>query len=224
MANKAKSGYVAGSLAFPSSTHSISDSKSPRIAFVPQQDVLPPTLTVREALMFSAALRLPESVSKVEKAARVEEVLDQLGLLKVANSRIGDKGKRGVSGGEMRRVSIGLELVGNPDILVLDEPTSGLDSVSAARVASVLKDVAKGGKLNSGRGTAVVCSIHQPRFVPYPASNAIVWFTDLLFDCSAQGFTIHLTKLSFWLMVGHYTLVQAEWHRQIISLMLVVVL
>jgi ABC-type multidrug transport system ATPase subunit len=90
-----------------------------------QLDVLPPILTPFEALLFAANLRLPESVPQADKLARVYDVLSQLGLNDVANTRIGSPTKRGISGGEMRRVSIGLELVGEPDVLILDEPTSG---------------------------------------------------------------------------------------------------
>jgi len=93
-------------------------------------DVLPPQLTPFEALLFAANLRLPESVPQSEKLSRVYEVLSQLGLNDVANTRIGNVERRGISGGEMRRVSIGLELVGEPDILILDEPTSGMLPVS----------------------------------------------------------------------------------------------
>lgn len=91
----------------------------------PQLDVLPPQLTPFEALLFAANLRLPESVPQSEKLSRVYEVLSQLGLNDIANTRIGNSERRGISGGEMRRVSIGLELVGEPDVLILDEPTSG---------------------------------------------------------------------------------------------------
>ena len=78
-----------------------------------------------EALLFAARLRLPESVSEADKIALVFEVMEKLGIGSLRNTRIGDVGKRGISGGEMRRVSIGLELVALPDILMLDEPTSG---------------------------------------------------------------------------------------------------
>lgn len=90
----------------------------------------------------------------------MDDVIEKLGLDKVRNVRIGDGEKRGISGGEMRRVSIGLELVARPDVLILDEPTSGLDSVSAAKVASVLRSLAHDEK----NPTVVIASIHQPRW------------------------------------------------------------
>jgi len=118
-------------------------------------------------------LRLPESLPNYKKAAIVSAIIDKLGLEDVAETRIGatDGTGRGISGGEARRVSIGLELAGCPDILVCDEPTSGLDSVSAWRVVSVLKEISRGGGSlfgavegeNKGRGVAVICSVHQPR-------------------------------------------------------------
>jgi ABC-type multidrug transport system ATPase subunit len=80
---------------------------------------------VSEALLFAARLRLPESLPEVEKVALVDDVMEKLGIESIRNTQIGDVGKRGISGGEMRRVSIGLELVALPDILILDEPTSG---------------------------------------------------------------------------------------------------
>ena len=85
-------------------------------------------LTVYEALLFAARLRLPESIPDEEKISRVEVVIDKLGIKSIRDSRIGSNisgGKRGISGGEMRRVSIGLELLAKPDVLILDEPTSG---------------------------------------------------------------------------------------------------
>ena len=95
---------------------------------MPQQDVLPSTLTVFESLLFAARLRLPESVSDEDKRRRVEVILDKLGISSIKDTRIGDvtgNKARGISGGEMRRVTIGLELIADPDVLLLDEPTSG---------------------------------------------------------------------------------------------------
>lgn len=169
IAGKSKSGLFTGSITFPS----LANGRRPRIAFVPQTDILPAVLTVREALTFAASLRLPESLPLERKAALVSTVISRLGLDDAAETRIGatDGTGRGISGGEARRVSIGLELVGCPDILVCDEPTSGLDSVSARRVVSVLKEVARGGGELFGaveennQGVAVICSVHQPRSV-----------------------------------------------------------
>ncbi|KAI3994379.1 hypothetical protein MKX01_012636 [Papaver californicum] len=84
-----------------------------------QDDLLFPMLTVEETLMFSADFRLPCSLSTREKSARVQATM------------IGDEGNRGISGGERRRVSIGIGIIHSPVILFLDEPTSGLDSTSA---------------------------------------------------------------------------------------------
>ena len=99
-------------------------------------------LTVREVLEFSAFTRLPESVSSAGKLARVETVMKQLGLSHVANSRVGDSLKRGLSGGEKKRLSIATELVTNPSILFVDEPTSGLDSFNAYQVVQTLANLA----------------------------------------------------------------------------------
>ena len=127
LAGKYKSGITTGEVSFPAIS-SISGKKAPLIGLVPQEDILPPNLTVFEALLFAARLRLPESMQDAVKQSRVNEVIEKLGLSDIRNARIGSgdghKG-RGISGGEMRRVSIGLELVAKPDVLILDEPTSG---------------------------------------------------------------------------------------------------
>ncbi|KAG1749573.1 ABC-2 type transporter-domain-containing protein [Suillus lakei] len=159
IAGKTKSGQYTGSITFPP----YAPGYHPRIAFVPQSDILPSMLTVREALTFAASLRLPESLPTSSKAALVSTVISKLGLDGVAETRIGatDGTGRGISGGEARRVSIGLELVGCPDVLT---------SVSAFRVVNVLKELAREGGVAIGhqgshghrKGVAVICSVHQP--------------------------------------------------------------
>ncbi|KAF5206700.1 Abc transporter g family member [Thalictrum thalictroides] len=126
-------------------------------AYVMQDDLLYPMLTVEETLMFSAEFRLPRSLSKSKKKARVEALIDQLGLRNAAKTVIGDEGHRGVSGGERRRVSIGIDIIHDPIILFLDEPTSGLDSTSAFMVVKVLQRIAQSGSI-------VIMSIHQPSY------------------------------------------------------------
>lgn len=156
LAGKSKSGVISGHFGLRS------ENRAARVGFVPQQDILPATLTVFEALLFAARLRLPENIMDQEKRQRVDVLLEKLGIFAIRNTRIGDVtgGKaRGISGGEMRRVTIGLELIASPDVLLLDEPTSGLDSVSAARVADVLYAIAH----DPIHPIPVIASIHQPR-------------------------------------------------------------
>jgi ABC-type multidrug transport system ATPase subunit len=93
--------------------------------FVDQEDTLMRTLTVYETVLYSALLRLPREMSIEAKKYRVMETLNELGIMSIKDSRIGDSGHRGISGGEKRRVSIACELVTSPSILFLDEPTSG---------------------------------------------------------------------------------------------------
>ncbi|XP_050385486.1 ABC transporter G family member 6-like [Argentina anserina] len=126
-------------------------------AYVMQDDLLFPMLTVEETLMFAAEFRLPLSLSKSKKRMRVQALIDQLGLRNAAQTIIGDEGHRGVSGGERRRVSIGIDIVHDPIILFLDEPTSGLDSTSAFMVVKVLQRIAQSGSI-------VVMSVHQPSY------------------------------------------------------------
>ncbi|KAI5659905.1 hypothetical protein M9H77_28698 [Catharanthus roseus] len=126
-------------------------------AYVMQDDLLFPMLTVEETLMFAAEFRLPRTLSKSKKKTRVQALIDQLGLRNAAKTIIGDEGHRGVSGGERRRVSIGIDIIHDPIILFLDEPTSGLDSTSAYMVVKVLQRIAQSGSI-------VIMSIHQPSY------------------------------------------------------------
>ncbi|KAI4302364.1 hypothetical protein MLD38_038117 [Melastoma candidum] len=126
-------------------------------AYVMQDDLLFPMLTVKETLMFAAEFRLPRSLSRSKKNLRVQALIDQLGLRNAANTVIGDEGHRGVSGGERRRVSIGIDIVHDPIVLFLDEPTSGLDSTSAFMVVKVLQKIAQSGSI-------VVMTVHQPSY------------------------------------------------------------
>ncbi|XP_052156538.1 ABC transporter G family member 16-like [Oryza glaberrima] len=124
-------------------------------AYVMQDDLLYPMLTVRETLMFAAEFRLPRALSPDKKRARVDALIGQLGLARAADTIVGDEAHRGVSGGERRRVSIGTDIVHDPILLFLDEPTSGLDSASAFMVVQVLRRIAQS-------GSVVVMTIHQP--------------------------------------------------------------
>ncbi|CAA7044774.1 unnamed protein product [Microthlaspi erraticum] len=127
--------------------------------FVPQDDDLLPLLTVKETLMYSAKFSLRDSTAK-EREERVESLLTDLGLVLVQDSFVGegDEEDRGVSGGERKRVSIAVEMIRDPPILLLDEPTSGLDSRNSLQVVELLASMAK------SKQRTVVFSIHQPSY------------------------------------------------------------
>jgi len=117
-------------------------------------------------LTFSAALRLPRSVPEETRIQIVEQTITELGLADAADVIVGGAGRKGISGGEKRRLSIGCVLVTLPSVLVLDEPTSGLDSFTAYHLLGTLSRLAK-------RGRCVVLSIHQPRSDAFPLFDKI---------------------------------------------------
>ncbi|KAJ8765941.1 hypothetical protein K2173_020457 [Erythroxylum novogranatense] len=161
-------------------------------AYVMQDDLLFPMLTVEETLMFAAEFRLPRSLSKSKKKMRVQALIDQLGLRIAAKTVIGDEGHRGVSGGERRRVSIGIDIIHDPILLFLDEPTSGLDSTSAFMVVKVLQRIAQSGSI-------VIMTVHQP-------SSRILGLLDRLIFLS-RGQTVYsgspINLPSFFAEFGH---------------------
>ncbi|KAG2619597.1 ABC transporter G family member 23-like [Panicum virgatum] len=127
--------------------------------FVTQDDNLLPLLTVRETILFAARFRLRAAATARERLDRVEALMQELGLSEVADSYVGGGGgARGVSGGERKRVSIAVDMVHDPPVLLLDEPTSGLDSRSAVDVLALLREVSR------ARRQVVVLSIHQPSY------------------------------------------------------------
>ena len=126
------------------------------VGFCEQNDVLPGTLTVRQALWYAAQLKLPERLTDAERWERVEEVMEMLSLQKIANQKIGPDTNRAISGGQAKRVSIALEVIGDPPILLADEPTNGQDTRTAYSLCQALQNVAHIG------GQTVIATIHQP--------------------------------------------------------------
>ena len=142
------------------------------VAYVEQTDVLLGPVTVYEMLMFTAMLKLRESsyssrnefVQACKKKA--ELVMEEMSLTHVRNTQIGSAAQRGISGGEAKRVNVGLSLLSEPRVIFADEPTSGLDSYTALLVVRVLRKLAIEGK-------TVVASIHQP------SQDIVALFDDL---------------------------------------------
>eukprot|EP01053_Blabericola_migrator_P003058 Blabericola_migrator_1__3057@NODE_1891_length_3602_cov_51_942291_g976_i1_p2_GENE_NODE_1891_length_3602_cov_51_942291_g976_i1NODE_1891_length_3602_cov_51_942291_g976_i1_p2_ORF_typecomplete_len523_score42_29ABC_tran/PF00005_27/8_3e28ABC2_membrane/PF01061_24/3_2e19AAA_21/PF13304_6/2_6e08AAA_21/PF13304_6/1_6e03SMC_N/PF02463_19/0_33SMC_N/PF02463_19/0_00046AAA_15/PF13175_6/0_001T2SSE/PF00437_20/0_00017T2SSE/PF00437_20/76AAA_29/PF13555_6/2_6e05MMR_HSR1/PF01926_23/0_00028AAA_33/PF13671_6/0_00063RsgA_GTP len=163
--------------------------------YVMQRDELMPFLTVEETITFGAKLKL-KSASAQEIATSVERVIHELALEGCRHVIIGNALKKGVSGGQKKRVAIALELLDDPQLIFLDEPTSGLDSSLAFDIIKILAKMA-----HSGR--TVVATIHQPRSQIYslfdnllllslgdvmyqgPASDATNYFRDLGYHCPA---------------------------------------
>ena len=125
------------------------------IGFVPQDDIMHPELTVREALFYSARIRLPKDVGDRDIHKRIDEVLAQLGLTGTDNVLIGSPSRKGISGGQRKRVNLAMELLTDPSVLFLDEPTSGLSSEDTLAVLQVLRQLADSGK-------TILLTIHQP--------------------------------------------------------------
>uniref|UniRef100_A0A0A9Y0I9 Protein scarlet n=2 Tax=Lygus hesperus TaxID=30085 RepID=A0A0A9Y0I9_LYGHE len=118
--------------------------------FVPQQDLSFKTLTVNEHLHFMASLRMDQRVSQLQIKRIIESLCNELNLLNCRRTRLGQ-----LSGGEMKRVSLAVQMLPDPPVLLCDEPTTGLDSFSASQVVTLLRSFAAKGKV-------VIASIHQP--------------------------------------------------------------
>ncbi|KAI9599061.1 ABC-2 type transporter-domain-containing protein [Syncephalis fuscata] len=136
--------------------------------FVHQDSLVYETLTVREALDMSVKLRCDRSLSATEQKRRIADSLHVLHLSHVANTVIGNSLKRGISGGEKKRVCVGMELITEPVVLFLDEPTTGLDALAAYQLVETLHNLAL-------LGRTVVLTIHQP------SSEMLEFIDDIFF-------------------------------------------
>ncbi|OMJ79366.1 hypothetical protein SteCoe_20610 [Stentor coeruleus] len=163
------------------------------IKYVLQENFLFGTQTVRESLTFACRLKVPYLL-KSQVNDRVNEIIDHLRLSAVADNMIGNTMRKGLSGGEKKRVSIGNELISYPNVLILDEPTSGLDSFTSQHLIEVLKAQAQ-------LGRTIIFTIHQPnskmfnmfdRFILMsegsflyqgPTSDAVKYFSDIGYQC-----------------------------------------
>lgn len=165
------------------------------VGFVPQEDIMMRDLSVKENIWFSARTRLPADWNLERKKRYRDATLQMLGLWDIRHSIIGDENTRGISGGQRKRVNIGIEMVANPTVLFLDEPTSGLDSTSSLEVCAALRKIAD-------IGLTIVTVIHQPRYEIFcafhdvlllgkggravylgPSGDALDYFARKGFDC-----------------------------------------
>jgi len=165
LSSRKNTGIIKGDILFNGNKLTTEMSKN-LIGYVEQFDTLVDELTVRQMLSYTAELKLPPNTTSKEKEMRVDEVLRMLNLESCADTIIGNGLQRGISGGQLKRVNIGLALITRPLVLFLDEPTTGLDSRTANEVIELLRDLAEDGR-------TVVCTIHSP------TGHAFMRFNDL---------------------------------------------
>ncbi|XP_055544643.1 ATP-binding cassette sub-family G member 4-like [Wyeomyia smithii] len=163
------------------------EENDPRSVYVEQDCPLISCLTVRGTMTYAVDMKMPRSTPNREKRNKISEILELLGLDKCATTLV-----KNLSGGEQKRLSVAVELIKNPAVMLLDEPTSGLDSVASMHLVSHLKSLAMGGR-------TIVCTIHQP------ASNLFQLFDDVyllvkgrcLYSGSVEGMVPKLDSAGF---------------------------
>ncbi|KAK9904696.1 hypothetical protein WJX75_000743 [Coccomyxa subellipsoidea] len=157
LAGRKTVGTIAGKILF-AGQHATRTFLRRYTGYVEQFDTLLDNLTVYEMLAYTSELKNPMAEPFEKKRAKVEMVINQLGLNGCRGVRIGNPLARGISGGQCKRVNIGIALVTNPRVLFLDEPTSGLDSYTSNEVMTVVKGLTK-------TGITICATIHNP--TPY---------------------------------------------------------
>ncbi|RLN92146.1 hypothetical protein BBJ28_00019387, partial [Nothophytophthora sp. Chile5] len=161
-------------------------------SYVMQDDLFYQTITVKEHLVFQAKLRMGKTFTEKQYMQRVNEVMEELGLMKCRDTLIGGITLRGISGGERKRLSFATEILTNPSILFVDEPTSGLDSFMAETVTRQLQQIARDGR-------TVIATIHQP-------SSELFALFDQLYLLSDGAPVYHgkaLESVDYFASLGH---------------------
>ena len=156
--------------------------------YVMQEEILLEYLKVRETLEFSASFKMSKDKVKV----RVDDIVSQLGLKSCENSFVGGFIKKGISGGEKKRVAIGVELLTDPSILFLDEPTTGLDSYNSETLIELLNDLKK-------TGVTVIATIHQPNSYIFALFDRMLLLggNEVVYHGSAEGSIDYFKSIGF---------------------------
>lgn len=150
------------------------DREARSFGYVPQEDIVHPELTVEEALTFSAELRLPRGTPVLERHKLITRTMAQLGVDDRASTPIWR-----LSGGQRKRVSVGVELLARPSILFLDEPSSGLDPATEFKLMELLRDLADS-------GCTIICTTHVMENVYLMDQLAVLYEGRLVFNGSPQ--------------------------------------
>ncbi|KAF1952088.1 hypothetical protein CC80DRAFT_423394 [Byssothecium circinans] len=162
------------------------------IGYVPQDDIVIPELTVRENILHSARVRLPMTWRDNDIQAYVDSLISCIGLSHVQHSLVGDATRPVISGGQRKRVSIGMELAAAPMCIFLDEPTSGLDATSASSIMRLLKAISK-------LGVTTITIIHQPREQIFAGFDNIMLLGNgsMIYAGSTSSASTYFTSLGF---------------------------
>uniref|UniRef100_A0A7S2SQZ2 ABC transporter domain-containing protein n=1 Tax=Mucochytrium quahogii TaxID=96639 RepID=A0A7S2SQZ2_9STRA len=173
LANRMRSSKLGGKVLF--NGRELKDKeRSAIVSYVPQEDSLMGQFTVRETIRYAARFHYGLRGEDIED--RVTQTMEAMGLDNVADTLVGDIFRKGISGGQKRRLSIAVELISKPSILILDEPTSGLDSASAYGVIVHLRSLA-------AKGYTILLTIHQP--------SSEVWSLFDQFALLSRGHTMY---------------------------------
>jgi len=156
----------------------------------PQDEHLTEVLTVRQTLMFTAELRLPAEFSRGQRIAKVNDIIAKLGLAAKADNVVGGGLKVGISGGQKKRLSIGIDLLANLPVMLVDEPTTGLDASAALNVVETLLNLAK------DLGRTIIATIHQPPWTMVCQFDQLALLASgcLVFDGPPAGLADFLVK------------------------------
>jgi len=180
------------------------------VGFVPQDDVVHETLTVREQIAFSATLRNKVGTSPARIGYIVDDILNVMQIDHIQNSIVGGVEKRGISGGQRKRVNIGLELAAQPTVLFLDEPTSGLDSTSSLAVVYSLKKMCQ-------LGMTCIMVIHQPRYSLFTLFDDVLLLGkggNTVYLGESAGAKTYFDDLGFLMLKDEN---RADWFMDVIS-------
>ena len=173
-----------------------------------QDDLLLSNLTVEETIFFAAKLKTPNHVPihGEEVRSRVKEAIHDLRLEGIRHSIIGGDNRRGISGGERKRVAVAVELVARPSVLFLDEPTSGLDATTALSLVRTLKNLA----VNNGQ--AVVSVIHQPRSSIFELFDSLLLLSKgrTVYNGNPEGARAFLETITPYVET-HYGISDVDW-------------
>ncbi|KAG6610874.1 ABC transporter-like protein [Phytophthora cinnamomi] len=169
LADRISSGTIEGSISLNGEKRNVKTFRAVS-SYVAQEDSVMGSFTVSETLEMAARLSLPNTVTRATIVKRVQTVIDEMGLRVCEHTLVGDIFRKGISGGQKRRLSIAIELLSEPSILLLDEPTSGLDSASTHNVMEFVSRLCQENK-------TVICTIHQPSSLVYDMFTNIAIMT-----------------------------------------------